>query len=158
MFTATGHIQKIDLKIIAQILPSGIETLPITARPTPPEQVRKQVGHVFEPFLTGAGIIAPAFIATGILVIEVPLRAFLPRGVYLARIELLALLRVAKQIIGRRNCLKFRLLAAVAGMQVGVQLLGKLAIGFLDFVLRCGLGHTQNLVRVFAHRSVSRVS
>ena len=67
-----------------------------------------------------------------------------PRGVDLAAIEAGALFRIAQETIGRRNILELPLGALVAGIEVGMQLLGQAAIGLLDIIRGSRLVDAEN--------------
>src|SRR5262249_44836733 len=76
----------------------------------------------------------------------------LARGVDLAPIVLLALLRVADNAIGVGDLLEALLGgAAVGGVEIGVQLLGELAVGATNVVLGSGPRHAQHHVGVVGH-------
>ncbi len=74
-------------------------------------------------------------------------------GVDLAAVELLALLGIADDLVGRRHLLEALLRrGAIGRIEVGMQLLGELAIGAADVVLARSARHAQNHVGIFGHR------
>ncbi len=97
----------------------------------PPEQVVEVL--LGPPALrrTGMGV-AAAGLAVGIVAIGLLRRPLLAVGVDLAAVEPGALIGVGQQFVGGRNLLEPRLRLGVAGIQVGMVLLGQLAVG------RCG--------------------
>src|SRR5580698_7485879 len=81
-----------------------------------------------------AGVaVAAGLIALGILAVE---RAFgrLALGIDLAAVETGAPIGVAQQLVGARGGLESGLRGGVAGIEVGVMLLGQLAVGSLDLL------------------------
>jgi hypothetical protein len=72
------------------------------------------------------------------------LRRLLARGVDLARVIALALLLVADNAIGGGDLLELLLGGLVPRIQVGVQLLGELALGLGDVRRARGLRHAED--------------
>jgi hypothetical protein len=70
------------------------------------------------------------------------------RFIDLAAVEPGPLLGIAEKIIGGRHLLELFLGRLVAGVEVGMELLGKLAVGLLDVVLRGVLADAQETVGV----------
>ena len=79
----------------------------------------------------------------------------LARGIDLAAVVLLALLRVADDLVGARHLLEALLRGdlRVSGVQVGMQLLGQLAIGAANVVFARVARHTQNHIGIIGHSS-----
>src|SRR5581483_4049260 len=81
-----------------------------------------------------------------------PRPARLAVGVDLAMVVLPALHRVADDVVGGRDLLEPLLRrAAVAGIDVGMQLLGQLAIGPANLLVGRIARHSQHLVGVLGH-------
>lgn len=99
----------------------------------------------------GAGIIAASGLLICILMIELAFRVLLPASINFASIEAFALFGIAQQIIGRRDSLELGFLDPIAGVKIGMQLLGQLTIGPFYLVLRRCFLDAQNLIRVFAN-------
>ena len=78
-------------------------------------------------------------------------------GVNLAGIEFGALVLVAQHVIGRGQFLETLLGFLVAGMGVGMVLLGQAAEGLFDLGLRGALGHAQSLVGIAHSVSCRRI-
>ena len=78
-------------------------------------------------------------------------RALRAGGVDLAAIVACALLRIANQVVGRRDCLEFLLRCPVARIEVGMQRLGELAVGSANLVRRGLLLHAQDGIGILAH-------
>ena len=75
----------------------------------------------------------------------------MPAGVDFACVEAATLLRIAQDVVGRADFLELGRLALVAGRQVGMQCLRKLAIGLLDLGL-CGvLRDAEYVIWIVAH-------
>src|SRR5262249_3018941 len=74
------------------------------------------------------------------------LRPFLAAGVDLVAIEARALLGIAQQRVGGRDVLELLLGLLVAGVEIGMELLGETAIGLLDVVRGRVLLYSQKLV------------
>ena len=72
-------------------------------------------------------------------------------GVDLAGIEFGALVLVADNVIGGRRFPGSASSRLIAGMGVGMMLLGQAAERLLDFGLAGGLGHAQDLIRIAHH-------
>ena len=88
--------------------------------------------------------------AMEIAVIALP-RPLLSGGIDLAAVEAGALLGIAQEVIGHGDLLELLLRLLIAGIEVRVQLLRQLTVGFADLVLRRLPLHAQNSVGVFAH-------
>jgi hypothetical protein len=84
------------------------------------------------------------------------LRPLGTRGVDLAAVEAGALLGVAQQVVGRRHLLELLLCLGIAGIEVGMQLLGEAAVSLLNLLLRGVALDSQNLVRISAAHCPSR--
>ena len=91
----------------------------------------------------GAGALEIAVIALA--------RAFRAGGVDLAAIVACPLFRIADQVIGRGDCLEFLLRRPVAGIEVGMQRLGELAVGSANLIRRGLLLHAQDGIGILAH-------
>ena len=75
-------------------------------------------------------------------------RLFGPRGVDLARVVALSLVRIRQQVVGGRDLLELLLRVLVARIEVRVQFLGELPVGFADFLRRRGLGDAEDVIGV----------
>src|SRR5204863_8374804 len=73
-----------------------------------------------------------------------------------AGVELLALVRVADDVVGRLDLLEALLGRVVVRVAVGVVLAGELAVGPLDLVLRGLLVHPEGLVWVLHSATTTR--
>ena len=62
-------------------------------------------------------------------------------------------LRVFEQVVGLVDLVHFLCARSVAGMEVGVVLLGKAAIGLLDLVLARAMRYAEHLIRITCHLS-----
>jgi len=69
-------------------------------------------------------------------------------GVHLAAVELLALVLVADDVERRRDALELLLGGVVAGIRVGMVLLGQLSEGLADVIRRGRPGHTEFKIRI----------
>jgi hypothetical protein len=67
-----------------------------------------------------------------VIPIELVLRPLCARSIDLTAIEPGPFLRIAQEIIGRRDLLELLLGLTIAGVEVGMQLLGKSAIRLLN--------------------------
>ena len=152
---ACGRLQEVDLQAVACVPAANTER---AARlPAPPhgaEQVGKDVAET--EVVAARASPAPACpasrrAAAGVGAVETAPR--LAGRVDLAAVELLALLGIADDLVGRRHLLEplFRG-GAIGRIEVGVQLLGELAIGAADVVLARGARHAQNQIGIFGHR------
>lgn len=85
----------------------------------------------------------PAFrTCIGVFAIIAALRPLGTRGIDLAAVEAGAFLGIAENVVGRADVLEPFFGFLVTGIQIGMMLLGELAIGLLDFFLRGVLAHT----------------
>src|SRR5215831_19625535 len=84
----------------------------------------------------------------GLVAIEAARRHFLAGGVDLAGIVATALVGIGQDLVGLRDLLEFRLGRLVSGVEVGMVLLGELAEGLADVLLRSGLRHAQHSVGI----------
>ena len=72
----------------------------------------------------------------------------------LAAVETRALLRIAQQVVGRRNLLELLLGLLIAGIEIRVQFFCQPPIGFLDLLLGGILFHAQRLIGIGGQRSL----
>src|SRR6478752_8307139 len=118
------------------------------------ENLRKNVGVVE----IGKALIGrewPSLATIGEIAVILPLRALDALRIDLAAVETAALLRITQEIIGGGDILELLLGALVAGIEIGMKLLGKLAIGLLDIVGRSGLGDAQCLIGIGHGKSLT---
>ncbi len=118
---------------------------------TPAEQVAEEAVQLLVVAEALLGIVAAGRRVLGEVAIIVLLRPLLATGVDLAAIEAAALLGVGQKVIGRRDALEALLDIRLARIEVGMQLLGELAVRLLDRVLAVGLGDPQHRVGIVAH-------
>jgi len=134
---------------------------PRPAAPSPrraaaaPEQIAEQIAELANILEARRRAIARAVIAAGIFAVIALLRLLLARRVDLAAVEAPALLLVADDVVGGGDRLELLLGRLVARIEVGMQLLGELAIGLGDVGLRRGLGHAEDGIRVFCHLAIA---
>src|SRR5262249_37696763 len=74
-------------------------------------------------------------------------------GVDLASVEARALLGIADDVVGGGNALEPLRGLGITRVQIGMELLGELAIGRADLVLRGVPFHSQGLIRILGHSS-----
>src|SRR5262249_44698287 len=112
------------------------------------EEIGKEVA---EPEVLAAGSArAPAERPAGVRTLIGATR--LAVGVDLAAVVLAALRRVADDVVGRRNALEALLRARpVAGIEIGMQLLGELTVGAADLLIRRVTRHAKHRIGVFGH-------
>jgi hypothetical protein len=82
------------------------------------------------------------------LAIEGAVRPLVAGGIDLASVEALALGGVREEIVGGVDRLELRLGLFLPGVEVGVVLLGELAVGLAELLLRDVALHAENGVRV----------
>src|SRR6185312_1297099 len=80
-----------------------------------------------------------------------PVHALGAVGADLAAVVARALLRVGQQLIGRGHLLELLLDRALAGVEIGMELLGKPTIGALQLVLRGRSRQAQHGIRISHH-------
>src|SRR5262249_667488 len=95
-----------------------------------------------------AARVCPRAPAVGEVAVVALLRAFVAGSVDLAAVEARALLGIAQKAVGGRDFLELLLGFLVAGVEVGVKLLGKRPISLLDLVRRGVFLHSQSFVRI----------
>ena len=76
-------------------------------------------------------------------------RLFGPRGVDLAGVVALSLVRIRQEVVGGRDLLELLLRVLVARIEIRVQLLGELPVGFADFLRGRGLGDAEDVIGVW---------
>src|SRR5262245_133259 len=136
-------LQKIYLQRIANVLPAHAERRAGIGAATPTHGA-KQVGENIAKTELVAGARAPRVTAERVAagVSALIAAALLTIGVDLAPVVLLALFGVADDLIGGRDLLEaFLGRGSVAGVEVGVQLLGQFAIGPADLFVGCRARH-----------------
>ena len=155
MRPACRRLQEIDLQAVARVPAANTERAArLAAPPHGAEQVGKDVAEA-EVVAVGArpASASPARrrAAAGVGAVETATR--LAGSVDFATIELLALLGIADDLISRRDLLEplFRG-GAIGRIEVGMELLGELAIGATDLVFARGARHAKNHVGIFGHR------
>ena len=79
------------------------------------------------------------------------LRPRLPACVDLAEIEAPPLLGVAENVVSGGDLLEFLFGRLVAGIEVGVQLLGEVAVSLGDVLRLGGPGHAENGIEIVCH-------
>ena len=104
--------------------------------------------------IAGGRAVARALIAAGIFAIIALLRPLLAARVDLAAVVAPALLLIADDVIGGGDLLELLLGRLVARIEVGVQLLGELAIGLGDVGGAGGLRHAKYGIEIVCHLPV----
>src|SRR6185437_12278188 len=107
--------------------------------------------------VSGRAGIGIAVVRARIFAIIGALLALGARGVDLAAVEAPAFVGVAKQIVGAGDFLEFLLRGLVAGIEIGVQLLGQIAKRLLDLGRGGGRLYPEDFIRTF-HSSHPRRS
>ena len=95
-------------------------------------------------FVAAAALVLGAAEAAGLVAIEAARRHFLAGGVDLAGVEAAALLGIRQDVVGLRDFLELGLGRLVAGIEVGMVLLGELAERLADVVVRGGPGYAKD--------------
>src|SRR5262245_7224798 len=153
---AIHRIEKIDLERIADVLRRRPKGWALTAAT---EEIGEDVVIEIRPFVAAlpcrriATPVAPARIGFGVLAVEVPLRLALgPRLIDLPGVITLALVRIANDIVGSIDLLEAPFRLGFAGVEIGMGLLGSLAICRADVLLARVGSHVQRFVGI-GHRS-----
>ena len=143
---AVHRLEEIDLEPILRILPAHGEALTAgAARPaSPAEQIAEQIGEAAEILVARGRAIARAVLAAGIFAVVALLRPLLPACVDLAGVVAPALLGIAENVVGGGDLLELLLGRLVPGIEVGVQLLGELAVGLDDVLGLRGARHAES--------------
>ena len=92
--------------------------------------------------------------AARLVAIEAARRHFLAGRVDLAGIEAAALLGIRQDLVGLRDFLELGLGRLVAGVEVGMVLLGELAERLADVVVGGGLGHAKDGIGIAHNRQM----
>ena len=116
----------------------------------PPHEFGEEIVAFREVGVARRALVRMARLAAGIFAIISALRRRLlgPRGVDLARVVALSLVRVRQDVVGGRNLLELLLGALVARVEVRMQFLRQLPVGFADLLGRRGLGDAENIIGV----------
>ncbi len=157
---AVHRIEKIDVEAIMRILPAHGEAPPAGASPRPSplaEQIAEQIAEGADILEARGRAIARALLAAGIFAVITLLRRFLAGCVDLAAVVAPALLLVADDAVGGRDLLELLLGRLVARIEVGVQLLGELAIGLGDVLRLRGLRHAKYRIEILCHLSIEEL-
>src|SRR5262249_9140595 len=132
-----------------------IEALAVELRPFAAEAVAaraaaalaehlEDVAHVGERFVAAATLVLEAARAARLVAIEATRRHFLAGGIDLAGVEAPALLGVGQDLVGLGDFLELGLGCLVARIEVRMMLLGELAEGLADLLVRGGPAHPQD--------------
>ncbi len=151
MLGAVDGIEEVELQPIAGVLPAHAQIAPVSTA----KNLRQDVvgrGHIGK--AVGAGIAVPC--PAGVIAVEAARRPLGTGGIDLALVVARALLGVADQIVGGRDILELLLRRLVAGVEIGMQLLGERAVGLADVLGGGILGDTQDLVGIGTHSPISR--
>ena len=154
---AVYRIEEIDLEAILRILPAHGEAPPsgAAAHPSPlAEQIAEQIAEGADVLVARSRTIARALLTAGIFAIIALLRRLLAGCVDLAAVVAPALLLVLEDVVGRGDVLEPLLSRLVAGIEVGMKLLGKLAIGLGDVRGLRGLRDAKDGIEIFCHRQI----
>src|SRR5262249_34702110 len=155
---AVHRVEEIDFKAILGIGPAHRESSTATSAlahaATLAEQIAEQVAEGADILEARRRAIARPVLASGIFAVVVLLWPLLPRRVDLAPVVPPALLGIAKDVVGGGDLLEHLLGRLVAGIEVGMQFLGELAIGLGDVPGTRRLRHAKNCIEVFCHRRV----
>ncbi len=146
---AVGGVQELHLHLVVQVGPTP--AAPTTAGPASAEEIGKEIRHVGEILVSGGTVIALAPVRLGIVAIESMLGPLRAGGVDFAAVVAGPLLRIVQEVVGGGDLLEALFGRAVAGVEIGVQLLGELAVGLLDVALRSGLFDAENAVGIVRH-------
>jgi hypothetical protein len=76
-------------------------------------------------------------------------RRFRARSVDFATIKSSPFLGVGQKVIGAGDLLETAFGILVAGIEIGVQLLGQAMVGLANLVLRCGARNSENFIGIF---------
>ena len=125
----------------------AVAALPVLAA----QEFGEDVGLVPIAFVARPLTVGIARLLGEIAVVAALLRPFLPACVDLPPVEARPFLRVLQQIEGRRRRLEPRLGRRIAGMQVGMAVLGDLAIGLLDLIRAGILRDAKHVIGIVAH-------
>jgi hypothetical protein len=149
---ATFHgIEEVDLERISDVLrrhPKGSALAAAAAK-----QICNDVGVEIRPAIAlsrrerTTTAVPRAGLGLGILAVKVSLRLPLGSGlVDLAGIVALTLVRIANDVVGRIDFLEALLCLGLGGVEIGMRLLGSLAVGLANVVLTCVGRHAQRLI------------
>ena len=149
---ARGGFQEVDLQRVAHVAAARGEG-PVRLSPAraPPEEVGEDVAEA-EVVAGPAAAGAPAERPGSARVRALEAAAGLAVGVDLAAVVLLALHRIADDVVGGGDLLEPLLGGGLVDrIEIGMQLLGQLAIGAANLFVRRVARHAQHLVGVLGH-------
>ena len=158
---AVHRVEEIDVEPILRVLPAHREAPPASAAAHAAplaEQIAEQIAERADILVARGRAIARALLAAGIFAVIALLRPLLAARVDLAAVVAPALLLIADDVVGGGDLLELLLGRLVARIEVGVQLLGELAIGLGDVGGAGGLRHAKYGIGIVCHligRSVS---
>ena len=143
---AVHRLEEIDLEPVLRVLSAHGEALTAGAARTASsaEQIAEQIGEAAKILVTGSRAVARSILPAGIFAIVTLLRTLLPARVDLASVIAAPLLGIAKNVVGGSHLLEFVLGRLVSRIEVGMQLLGELAIGLGDVLSLRGARHAEN--------------
>ena len=154
---AVHRVEKIDVEAILRVLPAHREAPPASAsaHATPlAEQIAEQIAERADVLIARGRAVARALLAAGIFTVIALLRPLLAARVDLAAVVAPALLLIADDVVGGGDLLELLLGRLVARIEVGVQLLGELAIGLGDIGGAGGLRHAKYGIGIVCHLTV----
>ena len=149
---AGSGLQEVDFQRVAHVAAAGTKRAVALAPPGPAtaEQVRKDIAEAEILVLPRPAGTAAERSPARIGALVAPAR--LAVGIDLAAIVLLALGRIADDVVGARDLLEALLRGGtIARIEVGMQLLGELAVLPANILVRRITRHTQHLVGVLGH-------
>ena len=118
------------------------------------EHVAEEIAERADILEARRGVILRALGPAGIFAVIALLRPLLAARIDLAAVVFSALLGILEDRIGVGDLLELLLGRRVAGIEIGVQLLGELAVGLGNVVGARGLRHAKNGIEILCHRPI----
>src|SRR6185312_8851582 len=150
--------EEVDVEPILCVVPAHREAPPSGAAASGPaplaEQIAEQIAEGANVLVARGRAIARALIAASIFAVVALLRPLLAAGVDLAAVVAPALLLVADDVVSGGDLLELLFGRLVARIEIGVQLLGELAIGLGDVGAAGRLRHAQDGIGIVCHLSI----